>query len=300
MPGGGGGSVSPGACGDIAKVDLGRRIHAFLEASATLERSVLKIEGNVKGACVTMGKKLGMESDALKGETKGVCQSVAANLKSSLRAGLKGSAKLEIKYKPAVCEVKADVAAKAAAKCEGKASADLQASCSGTCNGKCDGTCSGSTGSGGECNGQCSGTCEGSCSGNAEVKAEATCKASAEVKANAEVKCSKPELDISYDASLVADTKQLEGAIAAIKAGGPALLQAKAQVTGPVKVAARAYARTAKRLAAGGSAKLKSLGSQAICVSGQLAAAAKASANINASVSVSVSASASASGSAGM
>ena len=309
MPGGGGeSSTNPNACGDIAKVDIGRRVHAFLDASATLEKRVTGIEAGVKATCVTMGKKLAMSGAALEGTTKAVCASVAQELRASLRAGLKGSARLRLDYKPAVCTVDADIAASASAKCEAKASADVAVSCSGTCegscNGTCNGTCAGSTGSGGSCNGECKGTCNGQCSGSckgsAKVQGEATCKASAEVKANAQVNCTKPKVDVSYDVALVADTARLERAVAAVKAGIPTMLLAKAQLTGPLKGALRIWARTARQLAAGARGKLKALGGKALCVSGQLAAAAKATANVQASFSVSVQASASVGGSAGI
>lgn len=316
MPGGGGGgggasgqsSVDPNACAGIQEIDIGRRIHAFLVATAKLQETIFGVETYVRDTCADMGRRLGMSVSGT--NTSEVCNAVANELRSSLQASFKAQAKLDIEYQPAVCEVNAEFAAEVAAECEAKAKADITVTCEGTCGGTCEGTCegkcAGAAGSGGaagqckgECQGTCKGECKGECKGSADVQAEATCEASAEVRANAEVECTEPELKVNYDAKLVADTAKLEAAIDAIKYGLPRLLVAHAKLTGPVKRAATVWARTAKDLKNSGGRAFVSLGAQAACVTGQIAAAFGAVADVNVSVSVSVEASASVGGAAG-
>jgi len=318
MPGGGGGgggggasgqsSVNPDACSGIQEIDIGRRIHAFLVATAKLQETIFGVEAYVRDTCSEMGSRLGMSLSGT--STQEVCNAVATELRGSLQASFKGQAKLDVQYQPAVCEVNAEFAAEVAAECEAKAKADISVSCEGTCQGTCQGTCEGKCagaagggGAGGQCNGECQGSCKGECKGeckgSADVQAEATCEASAEVRANAEVECTPPELKVNYDAKLVADTSKLEAAIDAIKYGLPRLLVAHAKLTGPVKRAATVWARTAKDLKNSGGRAFVSLGAQAACVTGQIAAAFGAVAEVNVSVSVSVEASASVGGAAG-
>jgi hypothetical protein len=97
----------------------------------------------------------------------------------------------------------------------------------------------------------------------------------------------------------VADTAKLEAAIGAIKYGLPRLLVVRAKLTGPVQRAVKVWARTAQDLSKSGAGAFKDLGAQAMCVSGQVAAAFSAVAEVNVSVSVSVEASASVGGAAG-
>jgi hypothetical protein len=314
MPGGGGGgasgssSVDPNACAGIQEIDIGRRIHAFLVATANLQEAVFGIESYVKDTCADMGRRLGMSVPS--GNTSEVCNAVANELRASLQAGFKAQARLNVDYQPAVCEVNAEFAAKAAAECEAKAEADIRVSCEGTCQGTCSGACEGKCagaagggGAAGQCNGECQGTCKGECKGEcrgtADVQAEATCEASAEVRANAQVECTEPELKVTYDAKLVADTAKLEAAIDAVKYGLPRLLVAHAKITGPVKRAVTIWARTAKDLKKSAGRSATALGVHFACVTGQLAAAVSAVAEVNVSVSVSVEASASVGGAAG-
>jgi len=322
LPGGGAASsVNPNTCGNYAASAAGRKLKRFLQATVMLQKAVMNTENYVKNACMDMARPLGISPT---GNTKHVCQATLAELKNHMKVGLKAGAHLDVKYQPPHCEVNVDAAAKFAAKCEAKASADVgvrcsgycggqcTGQCSGTCNGVCKGTCEGSTGAGGKCNGVCKGTCEGSCSascsgkcsancqGHAEVDASASCKADAEVRANVDAKCTKPKLDIKYGAGIVVDKSKLEAAIASIKAGIPNLLMVKSKVEGPIKYAFLTWAKAARELAAASGKLYNSLGAQAACVSGQLAAAVAMIANIQASidvqVSVSVEASASVSG----
>lgn len=299
--GGASGEVDPNTCGNYAASDAGRKLKDFLQATKDLEASTEETVKVVKQSCITLGTELGMVEADLQGETKDICAKVYGNLADNMKVAFKSKAALKIKYKPAVCRVNIDAQAKAAAECEGKASADVGASCSGVCHGKCDGTCSGKAGTGGnagECNGQCSGTCHGSCEGHADVKADAQCKASASVKASADLQCTEPELDIAIDAKLVLDKSKAEKTVAAMKAALPKILSVKARLE-PLKYAVEVWVHSAKELKDMGPKFVNSFKDQALCISGQVAAAASLISKIQVNMSVSVEVSASASGSVG-
>jgi hypothetical protein len=310
IPGGGGGkasSVDPNTCGNYAASEAGAKLKAFLEATVTLNEAVIEMEGEVKASCAGMAEKLGV---ATEGDTKAVCNAVADAIRENLKAGIKGKASLKVDYKPAVCTVSADVAVDAAAKCEASASADVKVECTGqcggTCKGECKGKCEGSAGGGGgkgECNGKCQGTCEGSCSGScegsADVHASAECEAKAEVSANLEAECTEPELNVEFDSKVVVDKPKVEAVAEALKAGLPKMIAISAKLRGPTALAVTTWAKTAKNLAKASGKLYSSLGDQATCVGGQLAAAASMVTKVEASVSVSVEASASVSGAAG-
>lgn len=308
MPGQSASSVDPNTCGNYAATDAGRKLKAFFEATVQLDKAVHDSENYLLDTCKMMGTELGMT--ALEGDTKTVCTNVINQLKDNLKVGIKAEAKLDIQYKPAVCEVNVEAAADFAAKCEGKATADVavkcEGTCSGTCNGTCDGTCqgqAGTAGSGGQCNGQCDGTCSGTCSagcdGHADVDASAECKAKAEVSANVEAKCTEPEVTVNYDAGIVVDKTKLDAAVAAIKKGLPRILMIQKKMAGPVMAAFTTWSKTAQDLAAASGKLASSFGDQAMCITGQLAAAAKMVAGIQVSINVQVEVSASASASAG-
>jgi hypothetical protein len=307
MPGKSAGNVDPNTCGNYAANAAGAKLKASLEATVQLNEMVLASEAEVKGACAGMAEELGIPSD---GDTKKTCNAVATAIRDNLKAGFKAEASLKVDYKPAVCTVKADVAAEVAAKCEaeagGSASVTCEGGCSGTCKGECDGKCAGkagSGGSGGSCDGQCEGTCKGECSGgcegSADVHASAECEAKAEVSANVEAECTEPELDVSFDAKAVADLPKVEKTVAAIKKGLPKLLQVSVKIGGPVRQAFTTWAKSAKALAGSTGDLYASLGEQASCVGGQLAAAAGMVGSVEVSIDVQVEASAEVSGSAG-
>jgi hypothetical protein len=304
MPGGGGGKVGPDACGSIDASDVGRKIHAFLEATVMLQEQTAELENQTKKLCVAMGQELGMSG--LDGDTGKVCNAVANEIKAGLGASLKAEAKFVVKYKPAVCHVSMDAAISAQAKCEGKAEADVKAtcegSCSGTCNGACAGTCKAKNADGscnGECVGTCNGSCSGECNGSAHASGSAECQATAEAHANLEAKCDPPELDIQYDAKLVVDKGRLDKTIAAIQKGLPGLLALWAKANGPFTVAVTTFAHTAADLAGSAQQIASAFGNAAVCVAGQLSAAASAVGSIHAHVSVSIEASASVGGACG-
>ena len=308
VPGGLGGvsgEVDPNSCGNYALMDGGNKLKAFLQATKDLEKTSEETVHVVKQSCEMIGREMGMTDADFKGEAKDVCAHVYGALRDNMKVSLKGQAALKIKYKPAVCRVNVDAEAKAAAECEGHASADVGATCTGACHGKCDGTCSGKAGTGGssaDCNGECKGTCHGECEGHADVKASAQCRASASVKASVDVKCTEPELTIDLDAKLVLDKSKAEMVVRALKNGLPKALSVKAHLE-PLKAAVEVWARSAQELKDMGPKFVNSFKDQALCISGQLAAAVnmigKINTNVSVSVDVSVSASATASGSAG-
>jgi modification target Cys-rich repeat protein len=299
--GGGGGGVDPNSCGNYAASDAGRKLKAFLQATADLQATTDATVKVVRESCEIIGKEIGMTEADFKGETKDICAAVYGRVNDNMKVAFKGKAALKIKYKPAVCRVNVEAEAKAAAECEGKASADVGATCTGACHGKCDGTCAGKAGtggSGGECNGECKGTCHGECEGHADVNASAECKASAQAHASAELKCTEPELSIEADAKLVVDKAKAEMTIKGLKNGLPKILSVKARL-GPLKHSVEVWAASAMELKSSASKLASSFKDQAMCISGQIAAAASAVGHIEANVSVSVEVSASASGTVG-
>jgi modification target Cys-rich repeat protein len=311
VPGGLGGEsgmVDPNTCGNYAASEAGARLKAFLEAVADLQKQSQETVEVVKTSCKIMGKELGMtDADFPDGmETNDICAKVWGAYKDNMKVAVKGKAAFKVVYKPAVCRVNVQATAELAAKCEGKATADVGATCSGTCKGSCDGQCvagakastGGGAGGGGECNGQCKGTCKGKCEGHADVKASGQCKAKAQAHASAEMECTEAELKVTLDAKMVVDKTKAEQTLKAMQAGLPKLLSVKARIA-PLQAAVQTTAATAKELAEMGPKFAQSFKDQAMCISGQVAAAVNAAASIEANVSVSVSVSAEASASAG-
>jgi hypothetical protein len=303
--GGASGEVDPNTCGNYAAMDGGNKLKAFLQATKDLEVTSEETVKVVKQSCEMIGRELGMGDADFQGDTKAVCDKVYATLADNMKVSFKAQAALRIKYKPAVCRVDVDAQAKAAAECEGHANADVGATCTGACHGRCDGTCSGKAGTGGnaaQCDGQCSGTCHGECEGHANVNASAQCKASASVKASVDVKCTEPELTVEANAKMVLDKSKADAVIRALRNGLPKALSIKAHLD-PLKAAVEVWAESAQQLKDMGPKFINSFKDQALCISGQLAAAAnligKINPNVSVSVNVSVSASATASGGAG-
>jgi hypothetical protein len=301
--GGASGEVDPNTCGNYAASDAGRKLHDFLLATKDLEKTTTETVQIVRTSCVMMGKDLGMtEADFPSGmESKDVCAKVWGQIHDNMKVAIKPKAKLTAQYTPAVCKVDIDAQAKIAAECEGKASADVGASCSGVCHGRCDGTCAGKAGTGGsagECNGECKGTCHGSCEGHADVKASGQCRSSAQVHASANVECTEPKLEISFAANVIVDKAKAEMTLKALRDGLPKLLSVKARLE-PLQAAVETWVSSANELKDMGPKFVQSFADQAMCISGQIAAAANMIGHIQANVSVSVSVSAEASGSVG-
>jgi hypothetical protein len=296
--------VDPNTCGNYAGSEAGARLKAFLEAVVDLQKRSKETVDIVAESCKTMGKELGMADADLSGEPKELCAKVWKAYDENLKVAVKGKAAFKITYKPAVCQVDVNAEAEVAAKCEGKASADVGATCSGVCHGKCDGQCAGGAkaggggaAGGGECNGECKGTCHGSCEGHADVKASGECKAHAQAKASADVKCTEPEFKVTLDAKLVVDKSKAEATLKAMEKGFPKLLLINAKVKS-LQAAVESTVKAGADLKDMGGKLTTSFKDQAMCVSGQVAAAVSAATSIQANVSVSVEVSASASASA--
>jgi hypothetical protein len=301
-PGGGGRGLNPDACGRIDTSDVGRKLYAFLVASAELDTATRDLESTVKRTCQRMATELAVSTD---GDTATVCDRMLKALDENLEVSVSTEQRLVTRTKPPVCTTKVDFAAEVAAQCEASASANVevhcQGQCSGSCAGACDGTCE-TQGADGSCDGRCDGVCRGSCSGGcdgyADVQASAECKATAEVRANLKTECTEAEVEVVTENVTVVDASKLDRAVKAIQVGMPALLTAGARA----KIVARAvghWATTGARLAKSGKTLLKELGDRGVCVTAQLAAAVAASARISARIDVSIRVSASVSASAG-
>ena len=301
--GGAGGAVgvNPDACGTINTSDVGRKLYAFLVASAELDRSSLELENTVRDACVRMNTELGTPTT---GDTRTVCMRAKQELEANLQVSIKSEKRLVTKYTPPVCKTDVDFTAGFVAECEAKAQANVDISCEGrcggTCSGACDGTCS--TGNAAQCSGQCDGTCRGDCNGScegyADVEASATCKASAEVRATTRTTCTPAKTEIVQQDVTVVDATKWNKAMAAINAGVPVLLTASKKL----ELAGRAlvlWVQTGASLVHDSGELAGQLGARGACVVAQLAGVVGAAAQIQARFSVSVEVSASVTASAG-
>jgi hypothetical protein len=157
--------------------------------------------------------------------------------------------------------------------------------------GKCTVDASASASASGGCSGEAS-------AGTGGSGASGSCAAAAKVNASIHASCTPPQFSIDANAKMVVDKTKLEMTLKALRDGLPKLFDVAARIQ-PIKDAAEAWASAAKDLAAMGPKFAQSFGDQALCIGGQISAAASASAHIQANVSVSVSVSASASGSVG-
>jgi hypothetical protein len=303
-PGGGGGAaVNPDACGAINTSDVGRKLYAFLQASAELDRATLQLEGSVYDACKRMAVELQVPTD---GDLRTVCKRAADALEANLQVSVSQETRLVTKYDPPVCTTEVDFAAEVVAECEARVAADVnvtcEGTCGGTCSGACDGTCRGGTGQGGECNGVCEGTCRGRCSadcqGYADVEASAECKASAELRANLRTECTEPQVRVVQEQVTVVDDTKFQAAMRAIDAGMPTFLTVGKKAEMALK-ATGLWVSTLGRLVRSSGELVGQLGERGVCVTGQLAAAFAAAAQVEARVSVSIEVSAEISGSAG-
>jgi len=298
----GGTAVNPDGCGKINTSNAGRKLYAFLVASAALDKASFELENTVRSACITMANDLGVSPEGKTGE---ICARAKAELDANLQISVKTEKRLVTKYTPPVCTTDVSFSANFAAQCEAKASADIsvkcEGSCGGTCSGACDGTCSAKNAAGecaGQCNGTCRGSCSGSCSGYADVNASAECKASAEISATTHTTCTEAKTEIVSQDVTVVDATKWNKAMAAINHGLPVLLTAgaKAQLVGKALVA---WISTGASLVKASGQLAGELGSAGVCVVAQLAGVVAASAQFEARISVSVEASASVSSSAG-
>jgi len=170
--------------------------------------------------------------------------------------------------------VKGKAALKIVAKpAECKANLDVQAKAAADCEGKAD------VGPGGS-------------------KASSQCRAAGSIKVAAAVECTPPEFKIDVDAKLVVDKSKLDATVKALQDGIPKILDVRGRIE-PLKTAVEQWVVSVKELKDSSSDLANAFHDQALCVSGQIAAAAGMVGHIQANVSVSVSVSASASGSVG-
>lgn len=300
-PGRSGGGVNPDACGTINTSDVGRKLYAFLVASAELDRASFELENTVRDACIRMNAELGTPTT---GDTRTVCTRAKQELEANLQVSVKTEKRLVTRYTPPVCKTDVDFTAGFVAQCEARAAADISVNCEGrcggTCNGSCDGVCSAGTSAQchGQCNGTCRGRCSGSCEGYANVDASAECKASAEVRATTRTTCTPARTEIVQEDVTVVDATKWNRAMAAINSGLPVLLTAGKRL----ELASRALAlwvQTGASLVRSSGELAGQLGAKGACVAAQLAGVVAAAAQIEARFSVSIEMSASVSASAG-
>ncbi len=263
--------VDPGACGDYYSAsDAGRKLHAFIQATAWLQDEVWDTDAYLRDTCRMMAKDLDMDRPS--GDTRQVCTKVLGALGDELDAGLSARADLEVDYEPAFCEVDVDATAQATAECEGRAHDEMSA-CTGTCRGACD----------------------EACEGEADVEPEASCQAHAEVRANRKATCTQPEIHVGYGEEVVTDADRLGAAVTALDRGLPRLLEVHARARGPATAAFETWARAAEELGDAAMTATRDVGDRGACVADQLAAAADSIASLEASLSVQIEVSASAS-----
>ncbi len=302
--GGGGGAVaiSPDSCGKIDTTKVGRKLYAFLVASAELDRASSELERSVWDACKRMAVELGVSPA---GDITEVCTRAVNELDANLKVSVKSEQRLVTRTVPPVCKTDVELTAGFVASCEASAAADVDVSCSGrcggTCSGSCDGTCS-AAGANGQCNGTCSGTCRGRCTGGCDgyvdVNASAECKASAEVRAVTHTECTEPRVEVVRENVTVVDDSKFQKAMAAINAGMPTILKAGVKLERAGK-ALGLWVQTGASLLKASGQLVNDLGEKAVCVGGQLAAVVAATTRIQARFSVSIEVSAQVSASAG-
>lgn len=300
--GGGAAGINPAACGSINTSPAGRKLYAFLVASAELDRASVELEATVLDACRKMAAALGVSTA---GSTKEVCTRAATELDANLKVSVKTEQRLVTRYTPPVCHTDIEFTAKFAAECEARATAEVAVSCSGRCDGTCSGACDGqcaAAGASGECAGQCAGTCRGRCTGRCDgyvdVDASADCKASAEVRAGLRTECTEPKVEVvRQDVTVIDDTK-FQMAIAAIEAGLPQLLRAGARLERAGRAVGN-WVQTGASLVQETGRLVAELGEKGVCVAGQVAGVMAAAANIQARFSVSIEVSAQVTASAG-
>lgn len=302
VSGGGGAGINPAACGTINTSKTGRKLYAFLVASAELDRASIELEQSVADACRKMATTLGVSSA---GTTKEVCTRAATELDANLKVSVSTEHRLVTRYTPPVCHTDLEITAGFVAECEASARADVNVSCSGRCDGTCSGACDGACaagGAGGQCGGQCSGTCRGRCTGQcdgyAEVDASAECKASAEVRAGLHTECTEPKLEVVRQDVTVVDDTRFQRAVAAIELGMPQILRAGAKLERAGHALGN-WVGTGASLVRSTGQLIGELGEKGACVVGQIGGVMAAAANIQARFSVSIEVSAQFSASAG-
>lgn len=116
-----GAAINPDACGQIDGSDAGRKLHAFLVASAELDRTSAELEKSVWDACRRMAVELGVTPV---GSTKDLCTKVANALHDNLEVSVSHEKRLVTRTAPAECHTDITLSASFAAQCEGGAVAN--------------------------------------------------------------------------------------------------------------------------------------------------------------------------------
>lgn len=263
--------ISPDSCGTINTTATGRKLYAFLVASAELDRTTSELENSIRDACRKMAMDLGVSPE---GDTKTVCNTAATELQANMQVSIKTEKQMVTRTTPPVCHTDVSLATSFAAECEGQA------------NGSVKGTCEGGTQTGNQCNGY------------TNVDASAECKASAEVHATTHTECTPGHVEVVQQDVTVIDATKWAKAQAAINDGIPQLMLAgmKLQLAGKAAVA---WAQTGEQFAQSAGDLAADLGDKAVCVAGQIAGIVAAVGQIQARFEVSVQVSASFSATAG-
>jgi hypothetical protein len=272
VPGGNGAQgINPDACGTINTTDSGRKLYAFLVASAELDRATAELENSIRDACRKMAIDLGVSPD---GDTRDVCTRASQELQANLQVSVKTEHQSVMRTTPPVCHTDISLAADFAAECEGQA------------RGSVKGTCEGGTQTGNECN------------GTSSVDASAECKSSAEVHAATHTTCTPGHVEVVQQDVTVVDATKWAKAQAAINDGIPELMLAgmKLQIAGQAAVH---WADTAQQFGQSAGELAADLGAASVCVAGQVAGVVAAIGQIQARFSVSIEVSAELSASAG-
>lgn len=151
--------------------------------------------------------------------------------------------------------------------------------------GECKVSASASASAGGACSGA---------AGNGGV--DGACSASAKAEAAIHVECTPPQFSVEASANVIVDKSKVEMTLKAMRDGLPKIFDVGDRAK-PLAEAITNVVKAAADLKDAGGTLAKSFGKDALCVTGQLAAAVQATTNIQANVNVSISVSASASGS---
>jgi hypothetical protein len=263
--------IDPDACGTINTTASGRKLYAFLVASAELDRATAELENSIRDACRKMAVDLGVSPD---GDTRTVCTRASQELQANLQVSVKTEHQMVTRTTPPVCHTDVSLAADFAAECEGQA------------RGSVKGTCEGGTQTGNQCD------------GTSTVDASAECKASAEVHASTHTTCTPGHVEVVQQDVTVVDATKWAKAQAAINDGLPQLMLAGMKLQMAAKAAAD-WAQTAEELGRSVGELASDLGAQAVCVGGQVAGVLAAVGQIQARFSVSIEVSAQFSASAG-
>jgi modification target Cys-rich repeat protein len=199
-----------GPCGDVEKGDIGisgdAKLDGFFAAVATLNKSVVTVNGDFEANLTELEKAFGVTVDADASLSTRV-DGVVAAIQAEVSANAEGS--LTVDVQPAKCTANVNVAVEAQANCEAKVECDVKADpgkvdvqCEGTCEASCSGSCDGTV----TCKVEapsvaCEGKCEGSCNVEVSAACEGTCKGSCDGECSAYVKNAQGEMECNGSCS---------------------------------------------------------------------------------------------------